>query len=619
MVVSYKEIIKKIEQIVEAHIALKGFYVGKNYEALEDERNKILFPLLQVQPLSATLNKMTDMKTYPTLSISLLLRCLDMVDKNELNKKQVYNDTLQYLQHIIDMITHHTWFKENDILVDGDFIVFISEEYTTNLNTVGWNTTISLRIVNWNGWCGLPFEDSPSFNSVVEKAYFNLINSLGGSIQSNIPLTANTLTNIIAPDSTVNVVYSEDQELIYSGTVASNTTETIEIDRPTCADANYTVNLDSVVYSAGTIAAGETQIVNVTSAAGYTPPVDWGWEAAAALIDDGDDALVCAVAVTSGFDNNLSLRFYFDGTGIIDWGDGSVAEVVTSSVAINHTFNYAGIPSAVTSRGFKLAKILFSADSNFINFSPRQYPGEQLYQAEKILAIKVRTTTAGRFTYNFANDDAQMVEILNLGTTDLNLGYLFYYHRNLKKVTFKIGSATSAYYMVYQGGVPDINWNSFEFKNLTDMSLMFAYSSRGEAYGLNTNIDACTTLSNCFRQQFYFTSVNLANTSNVTDISLAIYNSPIQSFYMDDCSHVTVTTNFVNVDGYYQKLKLLYLKDLTVGINISNQSLTATALNSFFDGLGTANGAQTITITGCLGAATCDTTIATNKGFTVVN
>ena len=620
-IISYLQIIDAIENVVNAHGQIKGFYVGRDYEALEDERNKILFPLIQIQPVVVDIMRtnLTSHSSYPTVVYTFRIRVLDMVDKAEDNKKFVYSNTEQMLQHHINWVSHHPWFRENKLKITSDIISCLPEEYNNNLNACGWYANISFKIENWDGYCGQPFSATTAFSSVVEKAYYNLINSLGGSIASNVPLTANTLTNIIAPDSTVNVVYSDDQELIYSGTVASNTTETIEIDRPTCADANYTVNLDSVVYSAGTIAAGETQIVNVTSAAGYTPPVDWGWEAAAALIDEGDDAFVGAFAVTDGFDNNISLRFYFDGTGVIDWGDGSAAEVVTSSVAINHTFNYAGIPSAVTSRGFKLAKVLFTADSNFINFSPRQYPGEQLYQAEKILAIKIRTTTAGRFTYNFTDDNAQQLEILDLGTIDLNIGYLFYNHKNLKKLIFKFGSATSAPYLQYLGGAPDINWNSLDWTKISDMSNMFAYSSRGESYNLRTKINACTTLYNCFRQQFYFNSIELLNTSLVTDISYCIYNTPIQNFVLEDASAVITTTGFVANGGQYQKLKRLYLKDLTVGIDLSNQSLTATALNNFFDGLGTANGAQTITITGCLGAATCDTTIATNKGYTVVN
>jgi hypothetical protein len=56
---------------------------------------------------------------------------------------------------------------------------------------------------------------------------------------------------------------------------------------------------------------------------------------------------------------------------------------------------------------------------------------------------------------------------------------------------------------------------------------------------------------------------------------------------------------------------------LTRGITISNNLMSATELNNFFTSLGTASGAQTIVVTGNPGAATCDVTIATAKGFTV--
>jgi len=56
---------------------------------------------------------------------------------------------------------------------------------------------------------------------------------------------------------------------------------------------------------------------------------------------------------------------------------------------------------------------------------------------------------------------------------------------------------------------------------------------------------------------------------------------------------------------------------LTRGISVANNLLSATEINNFFTSLGTAFGAQTIVVTGNPGAATCDVTIATLKGFTV--
>lgn len=46
--------------------------------------------------------------------------------------------------------------------------------------------------------------------------------------------------------------------------------------------------------------------------------------------------------------------------------------------------------------------------------------------------------------------------------------------------------------------------------------------------------------------------------------------------------------------------------------------LNSDQLNNVFTNLGTAAGVQTITITGNPGAATCNTAIATAKGWTVV-
>ena len=52
-------------------------------------------------------------------------------------------------------------------------------------------------------------------------------------------------------------------------------------------------------------------------------------------------------------------------------------------------------------------------------------------------------------------------------------------------------------------------------------------------------------------------------------------------------------------------------------VNVSYTSLDATALNKLFTNLPTLTG-KTINITGSTGAATCDRTIATAKGWTVV-
>ena len=74
----------------------------------------------------------------------------------------------------------------------------------------------------------------------------------------------------------------------------------------------------------------------------------------------------------------------------------------------------------------------------------------------------------------------------------------------------------------------------------------------------------------------------------------------------------------VGIFGVCNALTRVILEGLRIGFSIANNNLTAQALNDLFDSLGTASGSQTIIVTGNPGEATCDTTIATAKGFTVI-
>jgi hypothetical protein len=87
---------------------------------------------------------------------------------------------------------------------------------------------------------------------------------------------------------------------------------------------------------------------------------------------------------------------------------------------------------------------------------------------------------------------------------------------------------------------------------------------------------------------------------------------------LDDCevnglSNVTTAASIFNSFN----LSRLILNGFRLGFTVANNRLTAQALNDLFTSLGTASGSQTIIVTGNPGAATCDTTIATAKGFTV--
>ena len=79
---------------------------------------------------------------------------------------------------------------------------------------------------------------------------------------------------------------------------------------------------------------------------------------------------------------------------------------------------------------------------------------------------------------------------------------------------------------------------------------------------------------------------------------------------------VTSVANFANFTTSTSSLIKCRLPQAKWSFTVTNNPLSATELNLLFGDLATKTG-QTITITGCTGAATCDKTIATNKGWTV--
>ena len=67
-----------------------------------------------------------------------------------------------------------------------------------------------------------------------------------------------------------------------------------------------------------------------------------------------------------------------------------------------------------------------------------------------------------------------------------------------------------------------------------------------------------------------------------------------------------------------RSLRRLVTPGITAGFALLYGAMQAQELNALFTSLGTASGAQTIDIRNQPGSATCDTSIATAKGYTVL-
>ena len=151
--------------------------------------------------------------------------------------------------------------------------------------------------------------------------------------------------------------------------------------------------------------------------------------------------------------------------------------------------------------------------------------------------------------------------------------------------------------------------------NVTNTQQMFHFCSSIVEVPLFDTSNV-TNMVSMFNTCSSIVEVPLFDTSSVTDMRLMFYScSSLKAVEFTDCSKVT---NVNDMLGECTSLERLILPGLSVGIDLTDTALGATALNDFFDALGQANGTQEIDITGTPGASSCDPTIAENKGFTVI-
>ena len=280
-----------------------------------------------------------------------------------------------------------------------------------------------------------------------------------------------------------------------------------------------------------------------------------------------------------------------------------------------------------------------------------------------VLRADALTSASGLFSYCFGLKAVSISHTAALTDTS----WMFYRCFSLRKVPlFDTSAVTDTNHMFYLCSalmcVP-----LFDTSSVETMESMFAYcyclptipaydtSAVTTMYGMMQNCvclhtmplldtSSVTTMAKTFKWCYSLPSVPLFDTSSVTTFFEAFYDCEnLRLVPVLDTSGATVITrifygcnslsripslNFAAVSSrtnagpfvsYCYRLTRCSVSGLRYSHSyvVPAKRLTATALNEIFTNLGTAAGSQTITITGCLGAATCDRTIATAKGWTV--
>ena len=126
---------------------------------------------------------------------------------------------------------------------------------------------------------------------------------------------------------------------------------------------------------------------------------------------------------------------------------------------------------------------------------------------------------------------------------------------------------------------------------------------------------ANTSFAAMFQFCYSLQSVPLFNTTNGTNFTSMFYNC--YSLQTVPALNTAAGTNFTAMFQYCSSLQQSDITGTTYTISYASANLSAAALNNIYTKLGTAAGAQTITVTGNWGTATDNPSIATAKGWTV--
>jgi septin family protein len=204
---------------------------------------------------------------------------------------------------------------------------------------------------------------------------------------------------------------------------------------------------------------------------------------------------------------------------------------------------------------------------------------------------------------------------LNIGKST-NINTMFQTCESLKTIeSMSFQSVTSATSFLISTEVI-ANFPHFNFISAT--SLDSAFESCDFTNTVQTPISISMNINtNCndlFRAASRIKAIYITGSNNVTNWNEAFHsNSRLIKLEADMSGGTSFTSTFAGCDS----LQDIDIPGIAHNVDFSDcHSMTKEVLDGLFESLATVSG-KTIDVSGCLGASTCDTSIATNKGWTV--
>jgi surface protein len=331
------------------------------------------------------------------------------------------------------------------------------------------------------------------------------------------------------------------------------------------------------------------------SGTGWQRPSDW---LPIPAFDPAYDEVYILMAI---YETDLNpIAFIFGGAYSVDWGDGT-SDNYASDATAEHNYDWADIPSStLTSEGFRqvLIRVCCTTDTmRTINFNI----------GHSLIASTFATSGIMEIYGNFV----QITSLTISGST------MLVRHNCLRSIKF-IGRITQTDMSYKFQSLYSLRYINLDTSFVTNASYMLRYCS---ALLDIANLDL-SNVTNFYNMLYDCKSLLKLNVSNIiaTDFrSMATNCVGLYQISGIDCSSMTSSSRLSGMTTGCANLRKFLVTGIKYPISfLDNYLLSTSALNEIFTNLDTVSTAQTITVTGCAGASTCDTSIATAKGWTVV-
>jgi len=395
---------------------------------------------------------------------------------------------------------------------------------------------------------------------------------------------------------------------------------------------------------------------------GYVRPLEW--LQIEHLITEGEEKMVGLYAVwdaanvANNYFNNYC-TMVITGNCTVDWGDGTV-ENFASNANAEHVYDYDDLPdSTICEGGYKQAIITvtpqdgqhitqynlgnkhsadihYQSSSNWLDISISgthisrilMYNNCKAIFLEKFKAYQQTTLCTNMQNMFFYCTSLQSIDLSSFNTSNVTtMANMFNSCNSLQSIdlsSFNTSNVTTMQNMFYScTSLQSIDLSSFNTSNVTTMASMFYYCTSLQSIDLSSfNTSNVTTMSSMFNCCYSLQSIDLSsfNTSNVTNMSnMFNYCYSLQSIDLSLSNLNSITNNTSIMQNNYT-LSMCRLPNIPLSFSIVNSNMDAANINALFTDLRDLTGfaQQTINVKGNPGAATCTTSIATDKNWIVI-